>query len=372
MRRSIWALILAGGRGVDMYPLVDDGEPKYLLNILGKPLIKYPVDAMRDLGIRRVMIASNRVLMRDDEVETTRYGENETDAIREIAQHSLRGTTVIIAYGDVVMPVEAYKLLLDSHLGSGRSLTAMVVPMEDTAGYVRINVTETQEIGGASRSSDHQPGYVLAGALAVEGDYLVDIMRGEFIELLGNSKGNAAMWSGWWIDVKYPWDVLSVIRNVMNSWTEGRISAKASVSSKASIEGVVFIDDGATVDHNATIRGPAYIGRKAYVGTNALIRNYAAIEEGCVVGAGAEITESSIQPFSTVGRGSFIGSSIMGSQGVMEPGVVTLTAHQDGAKIGDRKLGALIGRRARIGANSVMSPGTVVEPGKVVPPLSRL
>ncbi len=185
------------------------------------------------------------------------------------------------------------------------------------------------------------------------------------------------MWSGWWIDVKYPWDVLSVIRNVMNSWTEGgRISAKASVSSKASIEGVVFIDDGATVDHNATIRGPAYIGRKAYVGTNALIRNYAAIEEGCVVGAGgAEITESSIQPFSTVGRGgSFIGSSIMGSQGVMEPGVVTLTAHQDGgAKIGDRKLGALIGRRARIGANSVMSPpGTVVEPGKVVPPLSRL
>jgi len=373
MQRSIWAVVLGGGLGIDMQPLMGNGKSKYLINILGKPLIKYPIDAIRNLGIRRITIASNQQLIDESEIDYVKYGDNETDALREVAQYSLKGTTVIIAYGDVVMPMDAYRLLLDTHIGSGNSLTALVVPIEDAAGYIKINLTEGQGISTAIRSKEHQPGYVLAGALAIEGEHLAQISSSDFIDLLSKSGGGAALWSGWWIDVKHPWDLLAVIRNELSSLSQSRISARASISSKASIEGVVIIDDEATIDHNATIRGPAYIGRKAYIGTNALVRNYASIEEGSIIGAGVEITESLIQPYSTIGRGSFIGSSIIGEHSVMEPGVVTLTMHHEEAgNIGRRKLGMIIGNNVRIGANSVISPGSIVKPNTIIPPLSRV
>lgn len=50
------ALILAGGRGERLRPLTD-ACPKPLLPILGKPLIRYVIDAIVELGLRNITIA---------------------------------------------------------------------------------------------------------------------------------------------------------------------------------------------------------------------------------------------------------------------------------------------------------------------------
>lgn len=145
----------------------------------------------------------------------------------------------------------------------------------------------------------------------------------------------------------------------------------------------MIIDEGARIDHGAIIRGPVYIGRNAYVGNNALIRNNTSLEEESVIGADAEITESLIGYRATVGRGSFIGSSIVGDESTIEPGVVTLNVLPSGVEVSHlspviikgksiAKLGAIIGPKARVGANSVIYPGSIIEHNRYIPPLSIL
>jgi glucose-1-phosphate thymidylyltransferase len=194
---------------------------------------------------------------------------------------------------------------------------------------------------------------------------------------------NVALWSGWFVDVSYPWDLLSAIKYLLSGLSEARVSKDADVSPRAVIEGPVIIDGGARVDHGAIIRGPVYVGKDVYVGNNAIIRNNTSLEEGSVVGADAEITESLIGRKATVGRGSFIGSSVIGDESTVEPGVVTLNVLPTGVEVSHltpvivrgkqiAKLGAIIGPRARIGANSVIYPGAIIEANRYVQPLSIL
>lgn len=50
------ALILAGGRGERLRPLTDSC-PKPLLPILGKPLIRYVIDPITEVGLSKITIA---------------------------------------------------------------------------------------------------------------------------------------------------------------------------------------------------------------------------------------------------------------------------------------------------------------------------
>ena len=49
------AMILAAGRGERMRPLTDQ-TPKPLLEVGGKPLIQYHIEALRDAGFRELVV----------------------------------------------------------------------------------------------------------------------------------------------------------------------------------------------------------------------------------------------------------------------------------------------------------------------------
>jgi len=49
------AMILAAGRGERMRPLTDH-TPKPLLDVGGKPLIQYHIEALRDAGFRELVV----------------------------------------------------------------------------------------------------------------------------------------------------------------------------------------------------------------------------------------------------------------------------------------------------------------------------
>jgi bifunctional N-acetylglucosamine-1-phosphate-uridyltransferase/glucosamine-1-phosphate-acetyltransferase GlmU-like protein len=76
---------------------------------------------------------------------------------------------------------------------------------------------------------------------------------------------------------------------------------------------------------------------------------------------------------------NFVGDSILGADVNLEAGSIVANFRNEAVdseirvrggpglvRTGARKFGALIGDRARIGANAVLAPGALIEPGQVV------
>ena len=390
--REVIGVVLGGGKGTNMDPLTPYID-KPLIRLLGRPLIYYPTSNMVQLGLRTIYVVSRNPTRVGNEVgqyfsnvsieNVGQRGDDINSAFKMINEVVGKGT-VVVSFGDVVLPKEAYELALNSHVNSGRPVTILMTPLSDLQGYFEVQVNDVVAI---NKVAEHKSGYAWTGILVAEREFLTSLheVDGNINEALRQFRGNVnvALWSGWFVDVSYPWDLLSAIRYLMSDLREARVSKDSDVSPRAAIEGPVIIDEGARVDHGAIIRGPVYVGRNAYVGNNALIRNNTSLEEGSVIGADAEITESLIGYRATVGRGSFIGSSVIGDESTIEPGVVTLNVLPSGVEVSHlspvivrgkqlAKLGAIVGPKARVGANSVIYPGSIIGHGRYVPPLSIL
>ena len=390
--REVIGVVLGGGRGTNMEPLTPYID-KPLIKLLGKPLIYYPINNLVRLGLKTIYVISRDPNKVGNEVgryfsgismeNVGQRGDDIDSALRMINEVVGRGTT-IISFGDVIMPQDAYELALNSHVNSGKPVTILMTPLSDLQGYFEVQADDVVMI---NKVNEHKSGYAWTGILIAEKEFLTSLQdfNGSINDALRQFRGNIniALWSGWFVDVSYPWDLLSAIKYLLIDLGEARISKNSDVSPRAVIEGPVIIDEGARIDHGAIIRGPVYIGRNAYVGNNALIRNNTSLEEESVIGADAEITESLIGYRATVGRGSFIGSSIVGDESTIEPGVVTLNVLPSGVEVSHltpviikgksiAKLGAIIGPKARVGANSVIYPGSIIEHNKYIPPLSIL
>ncbi len=390
--REVLGVVLGGGKGTNMEPLTPYLD-KPLIRLLGKPLIYYPTNSLVQLGLRIIYIISRDPAKVGNEVghyfnnvsieNVGQRGDDINSALEMISEVAGRGTT-IISFGDAILPRGAYELALNSHVNSGKPVTILMTPLSDLQGYFEVQVDDSVAI---NKVTEHRSGYAWTGILIAEREFLTSLrdFGGNLNDALRQFRGNInlALWSGWFVDVSYPWDLLSAIRYLMSDLREARISKDSDISPRAAIEGPVIIDDGARIDHGAIIRGPVYVGRNAYVGNNSLIRNNTSLEEESVIGADAEITESLIGYRATVGRGSFIGSSIISDESTIEPGVVTLNVLPSGVEVSHvspvivkgkqiAKLGAIVGPKARVGANSVIYPGSIIGHGKYIPPLSVL
>ncbi|MGC9153204.1 MAG: sugar phosphate nucleotidyltransferase [Vulcanisaeta sp.] len=391
--REIIGVVLGGGKGTNMEPLTPHLE-KSLIRLLGKPLIYYPVKNLTQLGLKSIYIISRNPPKISNELgryfegvsleNIGQRGDDLNSALKMIGEVAMGKGTMVISFSDVILPQNAYELALSSHVNSGKAVTVLMTPLSDLQGYFEVEVNEGVSI---DKVSTHKSGYAWTGILIAESDFAKSLYKsdGDINETLKQFKGNinVALWSGWFVDVSYPWDLLTAVKYLLSDVNEARISRDANISPRAVIEGPVIIDSGARVDHGAIIKGPAYIGVNAYVGNNAIIRNSTSLEEESVVGADAEITESLIGCKATVGRGSFIGSSVIGDESTIEPGVVTLNVLPSGVEVSHispvivkgkqiAKLGAIVGPRARIGANSVIYPGSIIDANKYVQPLSIL
>jgi glucose-1-phosphate thymidylyltransferase len=126
------------------------------------------------------------------------------------------------------------------------------------------------------------------------------------------------------------------------------------------------------------VRGPAYIGRRTLVGVNAFVREFMDAEDGVIIGSHSEVKRSIIQPGAYLGSYTYVTDSVIGEKASLSPYVVTLNM-LPGDRVPPRlkeaayrlsgiaKLGAVIGREARIGARAVLRPGSTVDAGAHIP-----
>jgi bifunctional UDP-N-acetylglucosamine pyrophosphorylase/glucosamine-1-phosphate N-acetyltransferase len=136
-------VILAAGLGTRM----KSSKPKVLHELMGKPMVSYILDAVKDLcADPAVIVVGNQAdLVRETLGDRARYALQEpqlgtADAVK-CAREMLQGRSdvVLVANSDFpLIKAETYRSLVEKHLSTGAVLTISTVVQADPRGFGRI------------------------------------------------------------------------------------------------------------------------------------------------------------------------------------------------------------------------------------------
>ncbi len=295
------------------------------------------------------------------------------------------GEHFILVYADTLTTRNIFSVTLQS-FALHNDPTAAICLTRSGEKYGNVYLGQDMKITKIVEKPKRRAGlgnYVLAG---------VFVLPVTFFDCLGKSKGNmetalktvikketlrAAIWEDDWLDMAYPWDILTANRMIMDQWSAAAIHESVELH-ETIIKGPVHISEGAEIRAGAVLEGPAYIGPGSFIGHNVLVRPYTSVGARSVIGHGAELKNCVIFPKTVVGRLSFIGDSVVGEGVDIGAGTMTINRTIDKKEVkvkvdrlfvnpGLTKLGAFIGDGAVIGASNILDAGVTVEAGVMIP-----
>ncbi len=178
-------------------------------------------------------------------------------------------------------------------------------------------------------------------------------------------------------NIKNIWD----IRNNSKKFLEENIVEKGLkenhgvlLGDNVTFIGNYYVGEGTKIYPGTVIEGPVYIGKNVSIMPGAYVRPGTITGDKCVIGFNSEVKNSVIQDGAKIASLAFVGDSILGKSARIGSGVITANRRFDQQNIRLRQengekldtgtdfFGCILGDYARIGANSVTSPGTLIGP----------
>jgi len=395
------AVILAGGVGRRVFPLAVD-KPKPMFKVLGKPLIQYVVEVLKEAGLRDLVIVTGhngeqiRNHFKDGHqfnvhIEYTTQKESLGMANALETAKGLVGDQFFVVNADDIFESSLIKRILDQHKQSGAEVVLSCKPVKETWKFGIIK----KEKEKVTKFVEKPPKGTEPSNLAVIGAYVLPNQIFDYYQEIPVSDhqyedaierfiqtGNlvsAVVYDGFFAGYKFPWDLFAINQYLMDKHIKTpRIEDDVNVSEKAVVEGNVWIRRGSKVLEGSCIRGPCYIGANSYVGNNSLVWNYSSIGNNCVVGFSTEIKHSLIGDNCWFHM-NYIGDSIVGDDCSFGAGTITanfrfdekpVKVNLDGRRVdsGLDKFGALIGDGSKTGINACLAPGVKIGPRSIVGP----
>jgi bifunctional UDP-N-acetylglucosamine pyrophosphorylase/glucosamine-1-phosphate N-acetyltransferase len=383
---AVAAIVLAAGKGTRMR----SARAKVLHELLGRPLVAYPVGLARDLGASPVVAVLGHQLAEVEASLAGRFGEGAVTVVEQAEQrgtgHAVRlampalrgeGGVVLVLYGDVPL---LRRETLEELVGTARKyhcLAIVTTQPEDATGYGRVvrdsrgNVTGVVEEKDAT-VEERAITEVNAGIYAAPADFLraatADLVaknaQGEYyltdiIAAASRSIGVTA------VDAEAQ-DVagvndreqLAVAENTLRARINRQWQMHATLRDPASIviEPDVTIAVDAEIGRNVTLRGRTRVGHGARieegsilvdteVGAHAHVKPYT-IAEGATVGMGAIVGPfARLRPGTDVGADAHVGNFVELKKTVLGKG--SKANHL--SYLGD----TVVGEKANIGAGTI-------------------
>jgi len=387
--------ILAAGEGVRMRPLTSN-IPKPLLPVAGKPFLEHNIDALKDAGIKDIVLLIGWKAHRIRE----HFGDGKAFGVRidYVEQKERLGTAHAIGmvkdrmdsaflclYGDVVLTKESVKGLVQHHKKVKGSVMALTT-VEDPSRYGCIKAEDGVVMDIVEKPEVPEGNMVNAGAYILEPEIFDAISetkkspRGEFEVtdsfkiLMKKTHLYTHRLEGEWIDVARPWDLLEANRILMKGL---ETNIEGEVSENATVVGAMQVGKGSHVKAGSYIEGPVIIGRDCEIGPNAYIRPSTSIGDNCKVGNAVEVKNSIVMDHTKIPHLSYVGDSVIGERCNFGAGtkVANLRLDEkevmvvvDGAKTGSgrRKLGVIMGDDVKTGINATIDVGTIIGEGTFI------
>ena len=390
------AVILAANPSRRLSPFIEK-RAKPMLRIAGGLILEYTLKALRQAGLREIMVVVNH------EQESIRAhfgsGDHLNLNLDYIVQETpkgignalwtclpwLDGEPFCLVYGDVLSNGNPFIPMLDAFSESGQDLALVTLPASSREfGNVYLDPEMRISKLVEKPAGSHQANYVFAGMFILHHNIFSRLelngqsMSRAFQDLIQDSVMKACLWEEGWIDIIYPWHILEANQLMMKSWKESRIDQSVELKGRVQIEGPVVIEAGVRIESGSVLKGPCYIGRDCYIGNNVLIRSHTALGPGSIVGYGCELKNSVVFGSSDIGRLSFLGDSVLGEKTQLGSGLTTVNHSPDYSPISCEidgemiqtsltKLGAFIGDGAKLGARHTLPPGSIIPVKKNIP-----
>ncbi len=176
------------------------------------------------------------------------------------------------------------------------------------------------------------------------------------------------------------WEALGQISQYLKFRLKPAIHAR--LIGRPFVSGAVYVGPGTVIEQGAMIKGPAWIGEGCEIRSGCYIRENVIVGDGVVLGNSCEFKNCIIFNQAQVPHFNYVGDSILGYKAHLGAGVILSNVKLDKTEItvatndglvptGRKKFGALIGDRAEIGCNSVLSPGSIIGRDSIVYPGSQ-
>ena len=397
--RPAAAIVLAAGDGTRMLSRV----PKVVHPLYGKPLIGHVLDAIREVGIRRIVAV---VGYRSDMVRGQLGSGVET-----VVQRALKGTAhavqqalpklkgftgdIVVLYGDTPLLTPQTVLgLLETHRRERAVCTLLTARLSDPIGYGRIvrdqtgrivRIVEEADATQAERAIEE----INVGAYCFQGKALREALRsirpapnGEYyltdtvayLVRKGAPLASATTRSvGEFMGINTRAD-LARVQTIMRSRILERfmlagvtivdpyttyIDTTAEIGQDTVVYPHTVIEHGVKIGRRCRIGPFARLGPKTRLGDSVWVGNFVELTD-CTVGVGSRILHHTYLEKADIGRR-------------VRVGVATATAiHANGSSHGAGGRRIRIGDRARIDGGALFLGPATVAAGKVVQAGSRL
>ncbi len=397
---NIQAVILSGGAGERAFPLCT-GKPKPMFEFLGKPLLQYVMENLRQVGIDDLIIVTGP----ESQGIRTYFGSGEAFGAKiryttqeqplgmanalQAAEHLLEDRFLMLNGNDIFEP-DLLDNVINEAEQTGGDMVLVGREMEKPwkFGVFRFEDGKVAAVVEKPPRGEEPSNVVVVGVYFFSRlifDYIARTPMSEYQleaayqKLIDEGNVEFVPYDGVFESFKHPWDPLTINDYLMSSFiTERRVSDRAQVSDKAVIEGNVIIEEGVRVLENAVIRGPAYVGRNSVIGNNVLIWNHSSIGADSVVGFSSEIKHSLIGQDCWIHM-SYVGDSILSDNCSLGAGTITANFRFDEGEVpvrvkgerlsaGTDKLGVIMGEDCKTGCNATLMPGVRIGPHSIVGP----
>lgn len=387
------AVILAAGEGNRMRPLTYT-KPKVMLPLANKPILEHLVIEMKKAGVKdyTIVVGYHAETIRQHFGDGAKWGVS----IDYVTQRKQLGTAhavkmveglvkdkFLLANGDVLLKADDIAKILAKD-----TTTLSLIEAKDTKDLGVVEVT------GNKIKAIHEKVAKPPGNLVNAGVYLLtsEIFpataktekspRGEYELtdslqiLLGENHDISWIRIDHWLNLSYPWDLLTANESLMMEIEQQNLGA---IEENAVLKGLVSIGKGTVVRAGSYIQGPVIIGENCDIGPNCFIRPGTAIGDNCHIGSAVEIKNSIVMRGSKVPHHNYIGDSIIGEGCNLGAGTKIANLRLDKKDIsvgivetGRRKFGAILGDEVQTGINTSINVGsligdhTCIGPGAIV------
>ncbi len=346
-----------------------------------RPILEHVLDTLVDAAVERIVLV---VGYKHDRVQE-HFGPSYRDVPLEYAiqrkelgsGHALLQARehvdepMLVLNGDRIIDPSIVADVTDAFADRGEpTLAVMEHPEAHTFGAVRLDGDRVSELVEKPMAGEYR--LINAGVYAFTPEVFDELAEtpkrdGELDLTAAISRRIEAddpVWGvrtdGLWVDATFPWDLLSITREVLHT---NRIDEPET-------EDTLHVAPSAIVHPDATLRAPLVVGPDCEVGPNAVVGPDTALGRNVTVGANATVERSVLDADTRVGAGSTLVECVTGED-------VTLGANTtvpggpadvalDDRVYRDQRLGAVF-------ADRVVARGAVTaEPGSLVGPNATL
>jgi UDP-N-acetylglucosamine diphosphorylase / glucose-1-phosphate thymidylyltransferase / UDP-N-acetylgalactosamine diphosphorylase / glucosamine-1-phosphate N-acetyltransferase / galactosamine-1-phosphate N-acetyltransferase len=365
------AIILAAGEGHRLKPFTI-GKPKAMLSIAGKPIIQYVIESLAANGILKIIIVVG--YQKEQIYDYIGNGNQFGVEIKYITQTPQLGTAhaVYQAKGETeseFLVLSANRLITGETIARIANTTPPAILVKQVESPVRYGVIKMHNGKFAAiveKPEQAESNSVSAGIYALNSEsfaYLESelnmpdvinkmLLYQEPVKLVETDKT--------WLDVVYPWDILSLNSIVLKSI---KASQNGVIEEGVYLKGNISIGKDTVIRSNSYITGPVVIGKgcdigpnvcifpSTSIGDNAVISNFSEIRNS-VLGDDVHIASNSAIHDSVIDSGSSIGTHF---SAISEETEVTVDKEHHVVKIG-----SMLGRSCRIGSSVTSQSGTII------------